>query len=276
MPSTMLSAPRRGAIIFGAVALLVAASSAPALAAQEQPADRFERTVPLAAGGSFSLSNVNGSVQIEGWDREEAQISAIKASAGGAEELDQVEIAVHQSPGGVSVETRYPRGGRAEVSVEYRVRVPARVRLALVSTVNGSVGVRNVFGAGRLVAINGNVVLARGAGCFSARATNGNVSLELVSLEGGPAFPWGGRGPGCGGINAQTVNGSVVVALPADAGADLEARTQNGDFSSDVPLLAESSSAGRVIRGRIGEGGPAVALRTVNGSIRLRIARPLV
>jgi len=277
MPPTILSAPRRGTMLLAAVALFIPASTVPSFAAQDQPFERFERTLPLAAGGSFSLSNVNGSVQIEGWDREEVQVSAIKASAGGVEELDRVQIAVSQSLDAISVETRYPQGGGAEVSVEYHVRVPARVRLALVSTVNGSVAVRNVTGAGRLVAINGNLVLARGAGCFSARATNGNISLELVSLEGGLTSAKGGRaGPSCGGISGQTVNGSVVVALPADAGADLEARTQNGDFSSDVPLLAETSAAGRVIRGRIGAGGPAVVLRTVNGSIRLRIARPLV
>jgi len=52
-------------------------------------------------------------------------------------------------------------------------------------------------------------------------------------------------------ITAQTINGAVVVALPADAGAELEARTQNGDFSSDLPLLAHTSAAGRIIRGRV-------------------------
>jgi hypothetical protein len=269
--------PLRLAIFLLLPVLAAPAGAARLLAAQAAPVEHFERTVPLPAGGIFSLSNVNGSVQIEGWDREEAQIAALKSSAAGAEELSQVEIAVVQSPGGVSVETRYPQGGSADVSVEFRVRVPARVRLALVSTINGSVTVRSVTGSGNLVAINGSVAVSRGAGLFAARATNGNISLELLSLESGLSAsdtvrPAAARAA----ISAQTVNGSVVVALPADADADLDARTQNGDFSSDVPLLTHSSAAGRVIRGRIGSGGPALFLRTVNGSIRLRIARPLV
>jgi hypothetical protein len=266
-----------GAALVVAAALPARAWAARPRAAQFQPVDRFERTVPLAAGGTFSLANVNGSVLVEGWDREEAQISALKSSTAGEEELGQVGIAIRQAPGSVSVETRYLEGGSAEVSVEYRVLVPAHVRLALVSTVNGSVTVRNVTGSGTLVAINGNVMLARGAGLFSARATNGNISLEVMSFEGGLA-PSGTNPPASAlaGISAQTVNGTVVVALPPEAGAELDARTQNGDFSSDVPLLAETSAAGRAIRGRIGAGGPALLLRAVNGSIRLRIARPLV
>jgi DUF4097 and DUF4098 domain-containing protein YvlB len=198
-------------------------------------------------------------------------------TAGAPEDLRQVGIEVNLSSGRVSVVTHYPEGSGVEVNVEFRVRVPARVRLASVSTINGSVTVHDVSGEGTLAAVNGNVILARGAGMFSARATNGNVSLELLSLDGGLApHPDSGRATPRAGITAQTINGSIVIALPADAGAELEARTQNGDFSSDLPLLAHSSAAGRAIRGRVGSGGPPLYVRTVNGSIRLRISRPLV
>jgi DUF4097 and DUF4098 domain-containing protein YvlB len=259
------------------VALILYAGMAPTAAAQRPAVEQFERTVPLAAGGTFSLSNVNGSIEIEGWDREEAQISARKFTAGTPEDLRQVGIEVNLSSGRVSVATHYPEGSGVEVNVEFHVRVPARVRLASVSTVNGSVTVHDVSGEGSLAAVNGNVMLGRGAGIFSARATNGNVSLEILSLDGGLAPPRGSaRATPREGITAQTINGSVVVALPADAGAELEARTQNGDFSSDLPLLAHTSAAGRAIRGRVGNGGPPLYVRTVNGSIRLRISRPLV
>src|SRR5271155_3576525 len=245
-------------------ALLLFAGAAPRAAADGPAVEQFQRTVPLAAGGTFSLSNVNGSVEIEGWDRDEAQIYARKftTSSGTAEDLRQVGIEVTVTPGGVFVATHYPEGGGVEVNVEFHVRVPARVRLESVGTINGSVAVHNVSGYGSLAAVNGNVTLVRSAGIWSARTTNGNVSMELLSLEdelpagniaARPGSQAGSRGsPGTtarvtsrAGLIAQTVNGPVVVALPADAGAELEARTQNGDFSSDLPLLAHSSAAGR-------------------------------
>jgi DUF4097 and DUF4098 domain-containing protein YvlB len=258
-------------------ALLFSAVAAPPARAQGTAVEQFERTVPLASGGTFSLSNVNGSIEIEGWDRDQVEISARKFTTGAQDDLRQVAIEVTSSSGSVSVATHYPEGSGVEVNVEFHVRVPARIHLSSVSTVNGSVTVQDVSGDGSLAAINGNVMLSRGAGIFSARTTNGNVSLEFLSFEGGlAAFGDSGRPVSRGGISAQTVNGSVVVALPADAGAELEARTQNGDFSSDLPLLAHTSAAGRNIRGRVGSGGPPLFVRTVNGSIRLRIARPLV
>jgi hypothetical protein len=248
------------------------------LAAQQLPAaETFERTIPLAPGETFSLVNVNGSVEIESWGREEAQIMASKHAAGDPADLRRVRIEITQTPGGVLVQTRYPEVSGVDVRVDFRIRVPAPVRLGVVSTVNGSVVARNISGSGNLAAVNGNIVVARAAGAFSARATNGDVSLEFTSLDGGLA-PDDGRPTSYAGsrISAETVNGSVEVALPPDAGAELDARTRNGDFSTELPLLSRGSSVGRTIRGRLGPGGPVLLLRTVNGSIRLRMAQPLV
>jgi len=262
------------------VALLLSALAPPATA-QRLLVESYERTVPLPPGGTFSISNVNGSVDIEGWDRNEVQVSARKMTSGSAESLQQVGVSLDAAPGSVSVATHYPEGSGVEVNVEFHVRVPARVRLASVTTINGSVTVHDVSGEGSLATVNGNVLLARAAGLFSARATNGNVTLEMLSLDGGlgPLPVSAGaaaRDSGSAAVSAQTVNGSVIVALPAGVGAELDARTSNGDFSSDLPLLAHTSSAGRAIRGRVGAGGPLLLLRTVNGPIRLRISRPLV
>lgn len=275
MKLATLSPARLVALLLPAALLLSAAALH--AARQRSAVELFDRTVPLPAGGSFSISNVNGSIDIVGWDRDEVQISARKITDGPVESLRQVVISLDLSPDSVSVSTRYPESSGVEVNVEFRVRVPARVRLASVSTVNGSVMVHDVSGAGLLATVNGNVLLSRGAGLFSARATNGNVALELLSLQGGlPPERGSARHAPRRTFSAQTINGNVLVALPAGTGAELEARTQNGDFSSDLPLLAHSSAAGRSIRGRIGSGGPLLQLHTVNGSIRLRISQPLV
>jgi len=250
--------------------------AAAAPAAQIVSVETFERTVALPSGGSFSLTNINGSIEIEGWNRDEVQILAKKITSGTPSDLNQVGIVIAPSAGRVSVSTRYPEGSGVEVNVEFHVRVPARVLLESVTTVNGSIAVHDVSGAGRIAAVNGNAVLARSGGPFSVHATNGNVSVELLALDTA-AVAAADRSVTRRGISADTVNGTVTLALPEDAGFELEARTQNGDFSSDLPLLARTStSAGRVIHGHAGDGAVPVYLRTVNGSIRLRISRPLV
>jgi hypothetical protein len=273
--STLSRRIRPAAILLAAV-FLCGGAALPA-AAQQIAVENFERTLPFPAGGTFSLSNVNGSVEIDGWDRPEVQILARKIASGAPADLGQVSIAVTPTAAGVAVTTHYPEGSGIEVNVEFHVRVPARVLLESVTTINGSVNVHDVSGAGDIASVNGNVSVGRSAGIFSVHSTNGSVSLELLSLDGGLAQAGASdRAAARRGISAQTVNGTVFVALPADAGAELEARTQNGDFSSELPLLAHTSAAGRLIQGRVGGGGMRLYLRTVNGSIRLRISKPLV
>ena len=99
----------------------------------------FQQTYPLAAGGSFLLENVNGSVQVEGWDRNEVEVRAVKMTERNEDDVDDVKIDVESDPGQVAVRTRYPQGQSGEVAVEYHVFVPTRVLLTGVGTVNGSV-----------------------------------------------------------------------------------------------------------------------------------------
>ena len=117
----------------------------------------FEHSYPLAPGGSFLLENVNGSVQVEGWDRDEVEVEAVKTADTDGQDLERVKIDVDSAPGQVSVHTRYPKGEGVEVAVEYHVHVPYRVLLGSIGTVNGSVLVRGVDGGGDLRSVNGNV-----------------------------------------------------------------------------------------------------------------------
>jgi len=224
----------------------------------------FQRSFPLPAGGRFTLENVNGSVQVDGWEQERVEIRAVKSARENPQDLSRVEIEVQANAAAIAVRTRYPQNDGIDVRVEYRVRVPYRVLLGRVATVNGTVSVRGVEGAGELRSVNGNVELVDGAGRFSARTTNGNVRLELRRLSNDRP------------MSVETVNGSVVVALPANASADLDVASLNGDFRSEVPVSAPASIGSRELRGRLGRGGEVLRIRTVNGGIRVVVSQPTV
>ncbi len=224
----------------------------------------FDQTYPLRSGGKFTLENVNGSVQVDGWEREEVEVQAVKTARVNRADLERVQIEVEAGANGVAVRTRYPRDEGVEVAVDYRVHVPYRVLLGEVQTVNGSVVVRGVEGTGVVRSVNGNVDVLDSSGRFNARTTNGNVRLELRRLENGAP------------MSVSTVNGSVVLALPADAQANLEVRSMNGDFHSELPIQMAGSFRARGFRGRLGSGGGGLSIQTVNGGIRLVLERPSV
>lgn len=224
----------------------------------------FQQSLPLPAGGTFAVANVNGSVEVEGWDRQEVQVRAVKTTKGNRADLERVHVDVSTEPGKVLVQTLYPEDAGVEVLVDYRIRVPRNVRLAGVQTVNGNVTIRDVDGQLAARAVNGDLELAGDHGGVQARTTNGNIRFESH------------RAALSGGVTLETINGSIVVGLPAESHADLEVITMNGDFRSELPLKVQGSSGDREFRGRLGRGGSPLQVRTVNGGIRVVMARSAV
>ncbi len=265
LPHTRVNTWRRATWTAAALAAAVLLQAPPARAAEPEFDESFDRSYRLAPGGTFALTNINGSVQVDGWEREEVQIHAVKTARGNAQDLARVRIEVAAEAGKVSVRTVYPPNEGVEVNVEYKVRVPQRVLLARVETVNGSVRVRGVDGSGELRTVNGHVELLDGGGRFNARTTNGNVRMELHELDAD------------GALSLQTVNGSIVLVVPPDASADLEVDAMNGDFESDLPVTMRGSLSAQAFRGRLGKGGgAAVKIASVNGPIRVVTARPVI
>jgi len=77
-------------------------------------------------------------------------------------------------------------------------------------------------------------------------------------------------------MTAETTNGSLLLAVPQDTQANLEARSLNGNFYSELPLSLESSLKPREMRGKYGKGGAPIKLNTINGGIRVVILRSTV
>lgn len=242
------------------VLVLSAVSAAPCFAITKE----FNQSYPLQAGGSFELQNVNGTVEVQGWDSDTVQIHAVKTAKRRESDLDLVSIDVEARSSAVSVSTRYPQNEGVEVAVEYTVRVPHGARVEHVGTVNGTLRVSGIEAVEELRTVNGNIEVYDGGGSVHARTTNGNVHLELLHVQDK------------NGAVAETTNGSVLLAVPADTHADLEARCLNGNFFSELPVTFESTQRPRELHGKIGRGGVPLRLRTVNGGIRVVALRSTV
>ena len=70
----------------------------------------------------------------------------------------------------------------------------------------------------------------------------------------------------------ETVNGSIRVEVPEQINADLAIRTANGRITTDDLSITTTRRTRRRVEGALGEGGPDLRLKTVNGSITLRPA----
>jgi len=224
----------------------------------------FAQTYHLKPDGTLELNNINGTVRIEGWDKDEVEVRAVKTTTDKESKLDMVSIDVNSSPDSLSISTRYPQEEGVEVAVEYTVHVPRHALLKHINTVNGTLRVKDLDSVGDLHTVNGNIEVYESSGNLHAHTTNGNVYVELK-------HPADSRS-----TQAETTNGSVLLAIPADSQADLEARCMNGSFSTELPFVMEGASQPRVLRGRLGKGGSAIKLGTVNGAIRVVALRSTI
>ncbi|HUL15606.1 MAG TPA: hypothetical protein VLV88_06395 [Terriglobales bacterium] len=224
----------------------------------------FDQLYPLQPGGTFDLQNVNGAVEVQGWDRNEVEVHAVKTAKHRESDIDRVSIDVSAHPSAVSVSTRYPQGEGVEVAVEYAIHVPQTARIEHLGTVNGTLRISGVTEVEDLRTVNGNIEVFEAGGNVHAHTTNGDVHLELAHLREAT------------GALAETTNGSVLLAVSPDAGADLEALCLNGNFRSELPLQVEESLRPRETRGRLGKGGTPIRLRTINGGIRVVALRSTV
>ena len=73
----------------------------------------FQQSYPLPSGGRFALANVNGSVQVEGWERDEVEVRAVKTTEGDDGDLNSVRIEVESARDGVAVQDVYKRQQRS-------------------------------------------------------------------------------------------------------------------------------------------------------------------
>jgi DUF4097 and DUF4098 domain-containing protein YvlB len=264
--SMLRTALRAGLILFVAAA----AYAAPGLAISKD----FDQSYPLQPGGSFELQNVNGTVEVQGWDRDSVEVHAVKTANVKESDLERVSIEVDAKPSAVSVVTRYPQNEGVEVAVEYTIHVPHGARVEHIGTVNGTLRIAGVDNIEDLRTVNGSIEVYEGGGAIHAHTTNGNVHLELARLFSTGAS--GGARRDKGEATAETTNGSLLLAVPSDTQAELEARCMNGNFSSELPLSLETSLRPREIHGKLGRGGAPIHLHTVNGGIRVVVLRSTV
>ena len=228
--------------------------------------EKFEQTYPLSAGGRVNISNVNGSITVEAWDRNEVKLEYSKI-ADTKERLADVEVRIDAKPDYFSVETdygnwktgngdRWKNGGK--LSVEFHLMVPRGAVLNEVETVNGSVMVSNFVNITKVSAVNGSVNATNIRGTANLSTVNGEVKADFDRLETGSK------------ISLETVNGRVNLVIPSDSNATVRADSLNGSISNDFGLpVRKGKYVGRDLYGRLGSGEIQIKLNSVNGGLSI-------
>jgi hypothetical protein len=234
---------------------------------REQSSERYRhcevRPVALPGGGPVRIDvRPNGGAQVSGWDRATVAGSA-RIQVQADSEADAVAIAGQIVVSGTSGVLRAdgPESGEGRSwSVSFVLSAPRHTDLAI-EAVNGPIGVTGISGQITATTTNGPISLVEVGGSVRARATNGPLSIVLTGTS------WEGEG-----LDAETRNGPVSVAVPDGYSAELDARTVNGPFRIGIPVTVQGELPGgrvRSIKAPIGAGGAPIRVATTNGPLSI-------
>lgn len=243
---------------------LLLSFAAASFAAESPVTESFVQTYPLSAKGIVVLENVNGPVDIEGWDKNEVSVDAVK-NAPTAEDLARVHIKIENTPDRISITSEYDKKwylvGSWRGEVHYKLRVPAGATLEKISALNGEVHVHGVKGSLFLKTLNGKIDAENAVASSRFETINGPITVVYDQLAGVTT------------IALRTVNGECQLTLPKGSPFSLNSKSVNGGVRTDAPLKVEKTGLGS-FTGVTGEGGPAITFDSVNGGLAVRERAP--
>ncbi len=246
---------------------------------------------PMQPGAKLTVENINGAIEISGWDQSMIDITATKY-AESDQLLAQLKVDVAVAADCVHIRTIAPSES-GEVGVKYVLKVPRRAELAEIRSTNGAIRITEVEGGANLRTTNGSVHAANTRGKLEIGTSNGAVQIEEndgetdVHTSNGSIRASGMSGPltavtsngavdlrlastTLGSVKAATSNGGITLRMPAGGGARVRAVTSSRNkIVSDFEVRKEGDNSESHLQGVVGGGGPDVELSTSHGSIRL-------
>lgn len=273
--------------------------------AQASP-QRVERKLAMNPDASIRIYNLNGSVRVEGWDRDTLSVVAtisdplrnkffIGGSATGAKMGVEAPMELDQAP------------------VHLVVRVPTRVRLWIkaagatitmsgleggvdVSSTSGNISFQGVPDQLNLETMDGNIEVTASGPWIRAKTASGSITLrgggedigvitvsgDITVLSNGirrsrmetvsGRINFSGLLAKDAALNAESHSGPIDLLLPSDFSAEIDLTTYQGRISNDFApdRRPTRQGAGEELHITAGTGAANVDVRTFKGPIILR------
>jgi len=144
-----------------------------------------------------------------------------------------------------------------------------------VHTSGGDIQIESSGGAIEAKTSGGSIEVGRAASTVYAHTSGGGIRIReaLDSIDaytsGGSIHARLGRQPHSDS-RLETSGGDVVLEIPTNLGASVDAHSSGGDIDTDVPVTIMGHKEDDTLVGTIGGGGPKLLLRTSGGGISLR------
>lgn len=195
------------------------------------PSDPLEETIDqtyaIEPNGTFSLTNVDGSIWIYGAHKPGVQVQAIK-KAYSAARLNAIAVNIDSKPNSLTISTVFPPSNKWSFAdrsgtVDYIIVLPATCSIAHADLKNGEILIAGVdTGSVNTSLENGRVYIENCFGDVDAKSGTGVLTL---------IYDWWDPRKFSG--QARMADGNVFAAIPRNASFRIHAETPGGKIGND-------------------------------------------
>ena len=141
-----------------------------ALLAMPVAAEEVDRTLDAASDGHVKVSNISGSISVNGWSRNEVEVTGVLGR--------NVEELIFERDGDrISIKVKVPRNSGRGIESDLNIQVPENSSID-VGTVSADIEVEDVRGELKLNTVSGDIDTEGGESDISAGSVSGDVEIS--------------------------------------------------------------------------------------------------
>lgn len=260
-----MSLKRRSVIAAVLAAAAMTAASACLIVLDDLSSDPYgtrqelHRVVPFKPGGTLALRNLDGGIEVRGWDREEIELTVESEARGQvrrgwqlARSFGRPRFDVETTGERLVVRTRWEGDDRDVYPVHYFLSVPRSIVLEEVATQRGDILVADLYGRAKLKILDGDLTVENYSGGLEAEVIRGSIRAEVLDLRPADA------------VRLTVGTGDIRLALEPTASARVQAEASAG-VGGEWPV----PGTGRSADFKIGAGDAAITLKSASGRVEV-------
>ena len=141
-----------------------------ALLAMPVAAEEVDRTLDAASDGHVKVSNISGSISVNGWSRNEVEVTGVLGR--------NVEELIFERDGDrITIKVKVPRNSGRGIESDLSIQVPENSSID-VGTVSADIEVEDVRGELKLNTVSGDIDTEGGESDISAGSVSGDVEIS--------------------------------------------------------------------------------------------------
>ncbi len=227
----------------------------------------YYKSFYLSSGGTLSLENMNGNIDILGWDKEKVEVYAernipFSSSRKGMRQpyggnLPKIDIDSFEDF--VKIKTSTVDQDKYVSAVDYFLNVPQHVYLRNIVARRGDIIISDLYGEAFVELVKGEIKVDNFSGSLHVSLGEGSVKASLMDLRNEDE------------IRISTEEGDVIVYLQEDVRALIEASTLDGKISNEFD--PEEDPSLNKISFQTNDEGAFISLSASKGNILIKKSR---